>query len=113
MIKPDAAPMVWHGWGDPARRHGVPPAALTMLRRELGVAERTTPPVEEPAVRMRPSALPDRVRAALGAIVGDEHVRLDRASRLVHAGGKNYPDLLRRRTGDAEDAPDAVVLPGS
>jgi alkyldihydroxyacetonephosphate synthase len=105
--------MIWHGWGDPTRRRGLPPAALAMLQAQLGLTERETPPVAFDQVRMRESALPDAVAARLAEVVGAEHVRTDRASRLVHAGGKSYPDLLRRRTGDAEDAPDAVVLPGS
>ena len=105
--------MVWHGWGDPARRHGVPPDALAMLRRELDLPERSTPPVPEAEVRMRPSSLSADFATRLAGVVGAENVRGDRATRLLHAGGKNYPDLLRRRTGDAEDAPDAVVLPGS
>ncbi|HWC07509.1 MAG TPA: FAD-binding oxidoreductase, partial [Solirubrobacterales bacterium] len=42
-----------------------------------------------------------------------ENVRTDRESRLRRAGGKSYLDLLRRREGDASDAPCAVVLPGT
>jgi alkyldihydroxyacetonephosphate synthase len=105
--------MVWHGWGDPARRTGLPPAAFAMLQDQLALADRATPPVPIDDVRMRPTALSDAGRSALAAVVGAEQVRTDRESRLVHAGGKSYPDLFRRRTGDAEDAPDAVVLPGS
>ena len=33
----------------------------------------------------------------LAAVVGAEHVRTDAHSRLLHSGGKSYPDLLRRR----------------
>ena len=40
-------------------------------------------------------------------------MRTDRESRLRRAGGKSYLDLLRRREGDASDAPDAVVTPGT
>jgi alkyldihydroxyacetonephosphate synthase len=109
----NSASMVWHGWGDPARRSGVPPEAMAMLRKELGVAEKSTPPVDEPAVRMRPSALPEATAKRFADVVGADYVRTDRAARLLHAGGKSYADLLRRRTGDAQDAPDAVVLPGS
>ena len=42
-------------------------------------------------------------------LLGEENVRTDRESRLRRAGGKSYLDLLRRREGDASDAPDAVV----
>jgi alkyldihydroxyacetonephosphate synthase len=40
-------------------------------------------------------------------------VRDDRAARVEHAAGKSYPDLFRMRTGDATQAPDAVVYPQS
>ena len=109
----NSASMVWHGWGDPARRSGVPPTAMAMLRKELGVSDKSTPPVAEPDVRMRPSVLPEAVANRLAGVVGADNVHTDREARLLHAGGKSYPDLLRRRTGDAHDAPDAVVLPGS
>src|SRR3954447_20421425 len=113
MTVPEAPPMVWHGWGDPGRRSGLSPTALAMLTEQLGLAEQSTLPVAIDDVRMRPSALLPNVHAELVSAVGADSVRTDRGSRLLHAGGKSYPDLLRRRTGDAEDAPDAVVLPGS
>ncbi len=105
--------MVWHGWGDPSRRSGLSETALAMLRAELDLADRSTPPVDVDQVQMRASTLSPSALAELVAVVGADNVRTDRDSRLVHAGGKSYPDLLRRRTGHAEDAPDAVVFPGS
>ena len=45
--------------------------------------------------------------------MGEEHVRDDRLARVLHAAGKSYPDLVRQRAGDCEQAPDAVVLPAS
>ncbi|HEY4996605.1 MAG TPA: FAD-binding oxidoreductase, partial [Solirubrobacteraceae bacterium] len=33
--------------------------------------------------------------------------------RVLHAAGKGYPDLVRLRAGEPEDAPDAIVYPGS
>src|SRR5205823_6499442 len=35
----------------------------------------------------------------------------DHAARVLHAGGKGYPDLVRMRAGEPEGAPDAVLLP--
>ncbi len=40
-------------------------------------------------------------------------MRDDRESRVTHAVGKGYPDLVRIRSGDASSAPDAVVAPAS
>ncbi|MGK2936476.1 MAG: FAD-binding oxidoreductase [Solirubrobacteraceae bacterium] len=57
------------------------------------------------------SRLADDARDALVAAVGAEHVRLDAGPRAAHANGMSYLDLLRRRIGQAPDAPDAVVFP--
>jgi alkyldihydroxyacetonephosphate synthase len=104
-------PMVWHGWGDPARRRGLSDHELTQLAATLGPLPPPHPPVTLDQVRVRPSALPEPARDALVAAVGAAHVRDDHRTRVEHAGGRSYPDLVRRRTGDATSAPDAVVLP--
>ena len=104
LIDVPSEPMVWNGWGDPAQRHGLPPLAQRMLAARFGSLP-TTPPVAFEDVRLPEAALPDQARARLEAAVGPVHVRDDRMTRVLHAGGKSYPDLLRRRTGDAEDAP--------
>jgi alkyldihydroxyacetonephosphate synthase len=98
---------------DPDLSSSLPKAARRYLTRELGWTPRSTPAVPVPGIRLSPSRLHEPARAALAAVVGEEHVRTDRESRLRHAGGKSYLDLLRRRGGDASDAPDAVVLPGT
>ena len=51
--------------------------------------------------------------AALTGAVGAAHVRTDRESRLAHAGGLSYVDLLERRSATRPEVPDAVVSPGS
>ncbi|WP_346621106.1 FAD-binding oxidoreductase [Blastococcus montanus] len=88
-------------------------AARRHLTRELGWTPRSTPPVPVDEIRLSPSRLPEEVRSALADLLGADNVRTDRGSRLRRAGGKSYLDLLRRRAGDASDAPDAVVLPGT
>lgn len=104
--------MRWWGWGDPHHHGGLPVPALPLLQAEVGLA--TPPP--RPAledVRLPDVALPAPVRDRLVAAVGEGGVRDDRRSRVLHAGGKSYPNLMRLRTGDGSTAPDAVVLPGS
>jgi alkyldihydroxyacetonephosphate synthase len=64
-------------------------------------------------VRLRAVRLGEGQRDRLVAIVGADHVRVDDRSRLLHTRGKSTKDLLRIRAGEANDAPDAVVLPGS
>ncbi|SOE00134.1 FAD-binding oxidoreductase [Blastococcus haudaquaticus] len=91
----------------------LPKAARRYLTRELGWSPRPTPPVAVADIRLGPSRLPEQARTRLVELLGEDNVRTDRESRLRRAGGKSYLDLLRRREGDASDAPCAVVLPGS
>ena len=89
----------------------LPRAARTLLTRELGWTQRSTPPVPVRDIRLAASRLPADARARFVALLGEDAVLDDRHARLGHAGGKSYLDLLRRRSGDASDAPDAVLLP--
>ena len=98
---------------DPDLRTSLPKAARRYLVRELGWTPRATPPVPVRDIRLAASRLPDEARAALVDLLGEDNVHTDRETRLHRAGGKSYLDLLRRREGDASDAPDAVVTPGS
>jgi alkyldihydroxyacetonephosphate synthase len=105
--------MRWWGWGDPAHPPVLPAHALAFLREtiELGAA-RPRPPVALGQVRLPTSELPASALAHARAIVGAEHVRDDHATRVAHAAGKGYPDLVRMRAGEPEGAPDAIVYPG-
>jgi alkyldihydroxyacetonephosphate synthase len=98
---------------DPDLREVLPKAARKHLARELGWTPRPTPPVPVREIRLAPTRLPADARARFVALLGEDSVADDRLTRLTHAGGKSYLDLLRRRSGDASDAPDAVLTPGS
>ena len=104
--------MRWWGWGVDGQAPRLPPAAEEIVRSELGAGE-ATPRVDLEDVRLPQVALPDEVRERLGAAVGAENVREDRESRVTHAAGKGYADLIRVRAGDGSGAPDAVVAPGT
>ena len=116
---PEQPELTIQGWGprDPADAGDVsgalPKPALRYLTRELGWTPRRTPPVAVDEIRLGPSRLPEEARSRFVELLGEENVRTDRDSRLRRAGGKSYLDLLRRREGDASDAPDAVVLPAT
>jgi alkyldihydroxyacetonephosphate synthase len=114
MTRPDdlLPPMKWNAWGDPAAATPLSDGIRTLLEQALGVGG--APSAELPAdqVRLRPSALSDVDRDALVAIVGDAHCISDDYGRLLRAGGKSTLDLLRRKDSGAQDAPDAVLLPG-
>ncbi|MBJ7610281.1 MAG: FAD-binding oxidoreductase [Candidatus Dormibacteraeota bacterium] len=71
-------------------------------------------PAAREAVTLPPSRLADdALIAQLSAICGAEAVGLDGQSRLVHAAGRSYLDLLRLRSGDIGVAPDGVIWPSS
>ncbi len=103
---PDQAELTIQGWG-PAAAHGdqeLSKPARRYLTRELGWAPRETPAVPVEEIRLKPSRLSADVVSALTDLLGEENLRTDRESRLRHAGGKSYLDLLRRRAGDASEA---------
>ena len=124
---PEQPELTIQGWGpagpEPRRRRGrrrpraatLPKAARRYLTPGAGLDARGPPrrsPVAE--IALAPSRLPEEAaHPRCVELLGEENVRTDRESRLRRAGGKSYLDLLRRREGDASDAPDAVVLPGT
>jgi alkyldihydroxyacetonephosphate synthase len=105
--------MRWWGWGEREDGPAVGEAAARMLEQALGLPEEPPARASLEEVRVRDPALPDIVAGRLAAAVGAENVVTDRLSRLRHALGRSYPDLVRLRAGDGSSAPDAVVLPGS
>ena len=104
--------MRWWGWGEDAHAGALPAHALGFLHETVGVREQRREPVALDQVELEPSRLPDGARAALSALAGAEHVREDHSERVLHAGGKGYPDLVLMRAGRPEGAPDAVLHPG-
>jgi alkyldihydroxyacetonephosphate synthase len=106
--------MRWWGWGEDGHSVPLPAAAEALLSEELGA----DPSVRKHPVPFEQVSVPDPELAAaareqLVSAVGAEHVRDDRETRVAHAVGRSYPDLVRIRAGDASSAPDAVVQPGS
>jgi alkyldihydroxyacetonephosphate synthase len=105
--------MRWFGWGaEGSSTAELPEAASRLLRARLTVGERRTPPVALDQVQLPEPALDESTRARLAGIVGEENLRQDRLTRVVHAAGRSYPDLVRLRSGDGSGAPDAVLYPG-
>jgi alkyldihydroxyacetonephosphate synthase len=96
-------------WGDPARAQSLPDEARGMVELVFGLDDR--PAIVDPA--LAPSTLDPALLAELAAVVGSDHVRTDDETRRLRTRGKSTPDLLRMRSGDLTDAPDAVVRPGS
>jgi alkyldihydroxyacetonephosphate synthase len=103
--------MRWWGWGDPAHPPGLPAHARGFLADSAGIIPRGSPVVALADVRLPPSSLGESTIAALRAIVGDDGVRAGHDERVLRAGGKGYPDLVRMRAGEPQGAPDAVIMP--
>jgi alkyldihydroxyacetonephosphate synthase len=105
--------MKWNAWGDPAEAKPLSEGIRSLLKQALGLDDSTTAELEAEQVRLRPSALSEADRDALAAIVGAEYFGVEDRARLLRAGGKSTLDLLRRKDSGVQDAPDAVLLPGS
>ncbi|HVX08804.1 FAD-binding oxidoreductase, partial [Humibacter sp.] len=100
----------WTSWG--ATRPELPDSARSMLRDLLGDLTPSRPGAIEQA-QLPPSRLTAALRKSLAGAVGESRVLTDDITRARHAGGQAYADLVRRRRGDASDAPDVIVRPGS
>ena len=113
MTDPLAPRMRWWGWGVDGHDAPLPKAAAVLLRDELGAGGARVPAPALERIALPEPALRARARAQLVAAVGAEHVRDDRLTRVIHAAGRSYPDLVRLRRGGELAAPDAVVYPAS
>jgi alkyldihydroxyacetonephosphate synthase len=111
MTDPGVPAMKWWGWGEEAERPDLPAQALERLRSVIGGEPRRAEPVALDEVNLSKPDLPGKVRDGLAAVVGEEWLRDDRESRVAHAAGKGYPDLVRVRSGSIEKAPDAIAYP--
>src|SRR5262245_55190921 len=106
-------PMKWDAWGDPALATPLSHDIKVLLQNVLGVSAANVDAPARDEVRLRKSTLTDADEHALAGVVGAEYVSTRDADRLPHAGGKSALDLLRRRGREPQDAPDAVVMPGT
>ena len=108
----DTAPeMSWFAWGDPERATRLDPGTRDLITQVLRTRPEDMSPVAEADVVLPPTRLDERLRDAFAEVVGAEHVRTDGPTRLRRSGGKSTPDLLARRSGRTDLAPDAVLSP--
>jgi alkyldihydroxyacetonephosphate synthase len=104
----------WWGWGEDGHDPELTPAAEAMLRDELGAdpaTRRERAPLE--GVELAAPRLSPAAHAALAAAAGPEALLIDTETRVRHAAGRGYADLVRLRAGDFSGAPDAVLAPQS
>ncbi len=100
MTVPSSTDLVHAGWGDPARRTGLPDKAAAWLRGRVGEVMPSSP---APVAPLRGTRLTGQDTTALGASTTDE-------DRVRCAAGRSYQDLLALRSG-VFDVPDGVVVP--
>jgi alkyldihydroxyacetonephosphate synthase len=105
--------MKWNAWGDPAAAKPLSDGVRALLKQVVGLEEQGEVELEADQVQLRPCALSQADQDALAKIVGPEFARTADRDRLLHAGGKSTPDMLRRKDRGVQDAPDAVLLPGT
>jgi alkyldihydroxyacetonephosphate synthase len=108
--------MHWARWGDPALAQPLPDSVRNMLLQHLGagaVPAGSFETVEPAAVQLPTNSLPAGFMSDATAVLGTDNVRTDHEQRLRHTRGKSTPDLIKIRSGDGTEAPDAVLLPGT
>ncbi len=107
----------WWGWGTLDRTYSLEgrtafwPALKQWLDLPDEAFEREIPPVALEEIALRPSRLDDPVFRSLCRLLGEGVVRTDARTRIEHAYGKSYRDLVRIRAGYIPNPPDAVVYP--
>lgn len=97
-------------WADPQKAAPLSPVMRAYLTERVGVA-RSWPMVEPRWPDVAAVSLPPGFIDRLSSIVGAENVVVQPVDRLHACGGSSYLDLIRRRSGDVGDLPDAVVAP--
>jgi alkyldihydroxyacetonephosphate synthase len=106
--------MRWWGWGREERRLPLTTGFAKLLDARLGLDGAARAPVALADVALAQPALSVRARERLEQSVGGSAwVRSDHVSRVLHAGGKSYLELVRMRSGTPLGAPDAVVYPAT
>jgi alkyldihydroxyacetonephosphate synthase len=113
----DVENLRWWGWGTQDETYSLErrPNFWPMLQEWLALPEsaieQATPPVPLEDVSLPPSRFDDPMLSSLRQVLDDEAVRIDKQTRVEHAYGKSYRDLVRIRAGYIPNPPDAVVYP--
>jgi len=107
----------WWGWGTLDQGYSLEgrtafwPTLIKWLELPDRTPEHETSPVPLDEIALRPSRLDDPVYCSLRKLLGNGTVHTDRQTRVEHAYGKSYRDLVRIRAGYVPNPPDAVIYP--
>jgi len=110
-VKAPDTRMRWWGWGVDSDAMHLPASAQAMVEQGLGVKERPPARVSIEQIQLPEPTLDGELRARFVQIVGEDGLRQDLAARVSHSVGRSYPDLLKVRAGQVQNAPDVVVYP--
>jgi alkyldihydroxyacetonephosphate synthase len=113
---PGASPstMAWDAWGTAENKRVLSTEVRDLLQSALGISGAPDRSEREVApVRPTRSRLTDDRRRGFEDIVGAAYVSTDDDVRLRYLGGKSTTDLLARRRGGVQHAPDAVLFPAN
>ncbi len=98
----------WWGWGDPDELATLPDGAEAMLaERGIPLGEVVAVPSVEQVSLPDAQPLPDVIRR----LFDEESMFTGAEDRLRHAAGQSYLDLIEKRSGTIQNAPDAVIVP--
>ncbi|MBI5035106.1 MAG: FAD-binding oxidoreductase [Chloroflexi bacterium] len=106
----------WYGWGNAAKTFSLEhrPGAWDFLRAALDLSgDESFLPCDFNSIRLRAPRLSDEQLRALRNLTAPSAVKIDAMTRVMHAYGKSYRDLIRLRRGDIPNPPDAVVFPSN
>lgn len=103
-------------WGDPDTEAHLEPRQIAGLEKMLGLKlepGRKVHPGDQAVTLPEAEPLPGGFLEALAAIVGSDNIAQDGLSRITHACGKFYGELIQLRLGRAPHTPQAVAYPRS
>ena len=104
----------WSGWGYADKSYSLDhrPDAWNFLRDALDLrGDESFPTCNFDSIRLRAPRMNSAQLNALRQIVPE--TKTDTRTRVTHAFGKSYRDLIRLRRGEIPNPPDAVVYPAS
>jgi alkyldihydroxyacetonephosphate synthase len=101
--------MRWWGWGDPQHPPILDASVPEELRERLGADGAPEPPVALEHVQLPEPALRQNQIDELQRVLGADGLSTNHATRVAHAAGRGYMDLVHLRRGQPEGAPDAVA----
>ncbi len=110
------AGMKWWGWGDSTKYFSLDgrPRFVSYLGDRLKTSvDREHRPVDIKDITIAPPEIPPQVLNKLAVLLGEEVVSTEARTRIGHAMGKGYRDLVRVRKGQVASVPDAVIWPAS